>query len=83
MTDYECLDEAVKELLGGKWVDSDRVEDALGLTFNECFGIFDFCREVEWWSVVGETDEERARNGQKVTCYFRVKSRDEGLHGRK
>ena len=62
----------IDELLDGKWVESDRVQKALGLSFNECFRRFDFCRTAEWWSIVGKTEEERSRSGQKITCFFRV-----------
>lgn len=63
----------IKELLSGDWVESKRVETALGMTFKECFSLFEFSRTVEWWSFVGETSEERARNGQKITCYFKLR----------
>ena len=63
----------IMELLSGKWVDSNRVQKALGMDFSECFAMFDFARTAEWWSLVGKTKEERARNGQKVSTYFRVK----------
>lgn len=65
--------DTVKELLEGKWVDSIKVQEALGMSFTECFFMFEFSRTSEWWSVAGKTEEERARNGQKVTTCFRVK----------
>lgn len=49
------------------------MQDALGLSFKECFEKFDFLRESEWWSVVGKTKEERQRNGQKISTFFRVR----------
>ena len=38
--------------------------------------MFDFSRTAEWWAIVGETEEERARNGQKITTRFRLKGAD-------
>lgn len=71
----ENLDmDVINELLDGKWVDSKKVQDALGLSFKECFSKFDFMRKAEWWSVVGETEEERQRNGQKVSTFFRIRT---------
>ena len=57
--------DVINELLDGKWVDSKRVQDALGLSFKECFSKFDFTGKGEWWSIVDETDGERRRNGQR------------------
>lgn len=45
----------------------------MGLSFNECFSLFDFSRTAEWWSIVGDTEEERAREGQKIVTKFRLK----------
>lgn len=64
----------IRKLLFGEWVDSDKVQKALGMSFNECFSLFDFSRTAEWWSIVGKTEEERAREGQKVVVKFRLKS---------
>ena len=66
----------ISDLLQGKWVETDKVQEALGMTFQECFKIFDFSRTAEWWSIAGVTEEERSRNGQKVTTMFRVKHDD-------
>lgn len=60
-------------LLKGEWVDSDNVEKALNMSFGDCLKIFDFNRTAEWWSFIGKTDEERNRNGQKISTFFRVK----------
>lgn len=68
--------EIIKEILSGEWVDSDKVQSALGLSFNECFSLFDISRTAEWWSIVGKTEEERSRNGQKVVVRFRLKAID-------
>lgn len=70
---YSDMD-TINELLDGKWVDSKMVQDALGLSFKECFTKFDFSRMGEWLGIVGETEEERQRNGQKISTYFRVKT---------
>lgn len=67
------LREAKTAFLSGDWVESEKVQELTGMTFSECFSAFDFSRTAEWWSVVGETEEERQRNGQKVTNLFRLK----------
>lgn len=64
----------IKKLIAGEWIDGKELEENLGLTFNECFQMFDFSRTVEWWSICGKTEEERERNGQKVICKFRLKA---------
>lgn len=64
----------LKDLLEGKWVETEKVQNAFGMTFEECFKIFEFSRTAEWWSIVGETEEERQRNGQKISTYFRLKA---------
>ena len=56
-----------------EWVESEKVQELMGMDFTACFHTFDFSRTAEWWSVVGKTEEERQRNGQKVTCFFRLK----------
>ena len=66
--------EIMRKLLSGEWVDSDKVQDVLRMSFNECFALFDFSRTAEWWSCVGKTEEERARNGQKIVTKFRLKN---------
>ena len=71
--DVEEIIKTTRELLAMEWVESDKVQRALGMSFAECFAMFDFARVAEWWSVVGKTPEERARNGQKVTILFRIK----------
>lgn len=60
-------------LFKGEWVDTNDVEKALNMSFSECLKIFDFSRTAEWWSLIGKTDEERNRNGQKISTFFRVK----------
>lgn len=72
-TAFEPDTETIKALVSGAWVECEKLQRALGMSFTECFSIFDFYREAEWWSVVGTTEEERAREGQKVTTFFRVK----------
>lgn len=39
----------------------------------QCFAVFDFCRTAEWWSIAGKTEEERSREGQKITTCFRIR----------
>ncbi len=60
----------------GEWVESSELEAATGLSFKECIVNFEHKRECEWWSIAGETPEERAREGQKVDNYFRLKFSD-------
>lgn len=67
-------DSARKRLLDGEWVLTEEVQTALGITFAEGIRRFDFSRTAEWWTVVGRTDEERKREGQKITTYFRLKA---------
>ena len=61
------------DFLNGDWMDSEKVQELTGMTFSECLSAFDFSRTAEWWSIVGKTEEERQRNGQKVTCFFKLK----------
>lgn len=67
------FEEVLSRLSSGEWVETGLVCDALGITFSEGFRRFDFCRTAEWWSLVGRTEEERSRHGQKITTYFRLK----------
>ena len=66
-------EEVLSRLSSGEWVETGLVCDALGITFSEGFRRFDVCRTAEWWSLVGCTEEERSRHGQKITTYFRLK----------
>ena len=66
--------ETLKRLLDGEWVETEAVEKALGISFVDGLRRFDFSRTAEWWSIAGKTDEERARNGQKITTCFRLKT---------
>lgn len=66
-------DKVLLPLLKGEWVDCDAVQKALNISFGDGLKIFDFSREVEWWSLIGKTPEERKRNGQKISTFFRVK----------
>lgn len=72
--------ETIHKLDNGEWVLASEVQQALGLTFEECIKRFDFSRTAEWWSVVGETKEERSRDGQKVVCKFRKKATKETFY---
>lgn len=67
------LKEAKAAFLSGDWVEDEKVQELTGMTFSECFSAFDFSRTAEWWNIVGKTEEERQRNGQKTTCSFRLK----------
>lgn len=78
---YEELDKdnkVLKRLLNGEWVDTDEVEKALGITFADGYKRFDFSRTADWWSIIGTTNEERAREGQKITTRFRLKNCSQG-----
>lgn len=76
--EYRQHKETIMKLLSGEWVDTDKVQEALGMSFSECFSMLEFSRSAEWWSVVGETEEERAREGQKIVTKFRLKNCDNG-----
>lgn len=67
-------DDVLQRLAAGEWVECSAVQKALNITFAEGLHRFDFCRIVEWWSLAGKTEEERARSGQKVSTYFRLKA---------
>ncbi|AVM69741.1 hypothetical protein C3V36_11120 [Lachnospiraceae bacterium oral taxon 500] len=71
--DSELGKETLKEFFAGNWVDSDRLQLATGLSFIECYSMFDFSRDAVWWSVAGKTEEERAREGQCITTKFRLR----------
>lgn len=64
---------AKKAFHAGEWVESEKVQKFTNMSFAECFSKFDFARTAEWWSLVGKTEEERQRNGQKISTYFRIK----------
>lgn len=66
------LDNEMLKFLQGEWVGCEIVQKALNMSFEQCFSVFDFCRSAEWWSIVGKTEEERSREGQKITTYFRI-----------
>lgn len=68
--------EPIERLLNGEWVETDEVQKALGITFAEGLRRFEFSRTAEWWSIVGKTEEERARNGQKIETYFRLRNEE-------
>lgn len=65
--------EVLKRLLNGEWIDTKEVQNALGIDFKEGLKRFDFSRTSEWWSIVGKTEEERARKGQKTIICFKLK----------
>ena len=71
--DHAFKEEVFFDLWRGLWVDTDKVQEALGMDFSKCFPLFDFSRTAEWWSIVGKTEEERSYNGQKIVTKFRLK----------
>lgn len=62
--------EVLLKLLSGERVEAESLVAATGWSFEQCCKRFEISRVAEWWSIVGKTDEERSRNGQKITCYF-------------
>ena len=54
----------VKKLVAGEWVDGKELLE-LGLSFKECWNMFEFNRTVEW--------NPPPLNGQKSTVLFRLK----------
>ena len=70
---YRESDKDILGFLKGEWCEAEKVQKALGMTFEQCFKVFAFSRTAEWWSMAGKTEEERKREGQKITCYFRKK----------
>ena len=55
------------KLFSGEWIETQRVEKVLNITFEEGMRIFDFKREVEW--------NPAPLNGQKISTYFKIKNR--------
>ncbi len=55
-----------------QWLESETVQELFSLNFETCMQLFEYSRVAEWWSIVGETKEERRRQGQKITIYFRL-----------
>lgn len=55
------------KLFSGEWIETQRVEKVLNITFEEGMRIFDFKREVEW--------NQAPLNGQKISTYFKIKNR--------
>lgn len=70
---HEDCHELIKAFLNGEWIESETIQNILNLSFAECFSLFDSSIKSEWWSIVGKTDEERQRNGQKITSFFKIK----------
>lgn len=73
-----CDIEALQEFLLGKWVSFDRLQNALGKdNFIEVqarlYSQTERSRTAEWWSIVGKTEAERRRYGQKITNFLRLK----------
>ena len=62
--------EVLLKFLSGERVEAESLVAATGWSFEQCYKRFELSRVAEWWSIVGKTEEERSRNGQKITCYF-------------
>jgi hypothetical protein len=56
--------EVLRRLLNGEWVDTEAVQETLGITFQEGMRMFDFGRTVKW--------NKAPLNGQKVITKFRL-----------
>lgn len=56
--------EVLRKLLNGEWVDTDAVQETLGITFQEGIQMFDFGRQVKW--------NKPPLEGQKVITKFRL-----------
>ena len=65
MNDLEKI-EVLKDLINGKWVDCDKVQEALSIDFSTGLKMFDFSRTAEW--------NPYPLNGQKITIKFRLKT---------
>lgn len=70
VSQLKSKNEVLLKLLSGERVEVETLVAATGWSFEQCCKRFELNRVAEWWSVVGKTDEERSRNGQKITCYF-------------
>lgn len=55
------------KLFSGEWIETQRVEKVLNITFEEGMRIFDFKREVE--------GNPAPLKGQKISTYFKIKNR--------
>lgn len=66
--------------INGQWIDAKLIQKLLQIDFSEGTSKFAFSRNAEWWSIVGKTEEERSRNGQKITTVFKL---DENKSARK
>ena len=64
--------EVLLKLLSGERVEAENLVAATGWSFEQCCKRFELNRVAEWWSIVGKTEEERSRSGQKITSYFRI-----------
>lgn len=64
----------------GQWIDAKLIQKLLQIDFSEGTSKFAFSRNAEWWSIAGKTEEEKSRNGQKITTQFKL---DENKSARK
>jgi hypothetical protein len=65
--------EVLTRLFEGERVRCKDVQDGLGITFSEGMKLFDYEMNACWWSICGETLEERNRDGLRYLTYFRMK----------
>lgn len=62
--------EVISKLLNGEWVNTEDVEEYLGINFKLGWKLFDFSRTAEW--------NPPPLNGQKITTQFRLKGNNNG-----
>lgn len=68
--------EVLTRLFNGERVRCKEVQEALGITFSEGMKLFDYEMDACWWSICGETPEERNREGLRYLTYFRMREND-------
>ena len=71
--------EVLTRLFKGERVRCKDVQDGLGITFSEGMKLFDYEMNACWWSICGETLEERNRDGLRYLTYFRMKKNDNNI----
>ena len=65
--DYEDIArkyDTLRKLINGNWVDTEAVQEAMGITFSEGMEMFDFGRMAVW--------NKAPLNGQRVITKFRL-----------
>lgn len=78
--DLVPISSVAERLTNHEWIKDEDLQNVTGLGFCELNRYFDLDRRAEWWSIVGKTEEERRREGQRITCRFRMRQ-DELRYG--